>query len=221
MPIESIIKVKSDNRGSILIFVVLIIAVLAGVLTGVMSEQRLNLMEDNKTREYNDKTKYIEKFTSYLEDVSLARTDNVDEQMYGDIIYTLTRQVEAIEEFLLSGKISDPYDFSDTTNVTVEWNKCSSLGQKSGISISDNTDNYIYPATGNGCGNGDDFNDSIVLPNDDLTDISILAFGSVSAPISYRLAPNSGLISDNKWHLNAYIPIGDEGEVIQIIKTFK
>jgi len=209
---------KKDKNGSVLIFSLIVFVVASLVVASATQSTRKLTKGQNDLITYQQKKAFLDSYISYLR----SNSDDLTEQKnayFGDIDYTLSKQVENIDGFLDNGEV-DTYDFSQTRNIIVEWNKCISAGQQGAIQIdADGSEELKKANTSDNCSNTDAiFDDSYKLK-----DVTKLTLSTWDSPINYRITSNdtSPKLPDNKWHLNYKIKLDGYGNILEGVEIFE
>lgn len=194
------------QKGSILIWSVMLGFVLTSVFFFFGMRQRANVAVQRDTVEILNTRSYLKSYADYLQ--KNAETIGELDSEFDGIQALLTKQVDEIEGIADAGVLIN-YSFNDT--ISIEWNKCSD-GFKGDLLVGEN----IYPHDNSKeCGNADGgFDDTISsIPVSGLFSIS-----TANAPFHYRIT-GTGLL-DNKWHLELSTTL-DYGKKIRTKRLFE
>ena len=178
--------IKSNTKGSILIWSVLLGFVLVSVFFFFSMRQRATITEQRDTAAILNARAYLESYADYLEEHS----DELD-TTFDDMQVSLTQQVSKIEGIVDTGS---PVTYQFSGDIFVEWNKCSD-NLKGDLVVN----GVLYEhdeGTESECAPDEEGYDDVIGPIT-VTDPEI---ETLNAPFYYRIT-GAGLV-DNKWHLD-------------------
>jgi len=198
----------TENKGSILIWTVMLGFILTSVFFFFSTRQRAVISEQRNTAEIISAKNYMESYADYLENLN-TKVEMINQEFDG-IKVTLTQKTKEITGELDFEK-DETYKFTD--NIYIEWNACSDKDKDKGnLSI----DGTLYE-TSNGTCSGDGYLDT----EGPISVTDPFTIKAPDAPFKYRItSSNDKDITDNTWHLNMEMDLG-YGEKIKINKMIK
>lgn len=196
------IKKTKHNRGSILIWSVLLGFVLTSVFFFFGMRQRATITEQRETATILNARAYLTSYADYLE----KNSDELDMTFDDNIQVSLTRTVNEIEGV---ADLDSEVEYEFEGDIFVEWNKCSD-NLKADLKVND----ILYSHTDEEYSITDEGYDDVIGP---ITVSSPFTIKTLNAPFHYRIT-GTGLV-DNKWHLELITEL-EYGKKIEVKRTF-
>ena len=196
---------KQNNKGTILIWTVLLGVMLTSVFFFLAMRLSGLGLSQRETMEYQNQKAYLESYVAYL-----MENPSEPDTTFDNIEVELTQNVSEITGVLDSqGEVE--YGFSGT--IIIDWNLCSDNNKgdmevQGVIHVHDSASECSSSSAGH-----DDQESGVNVPDP-------FSIKAPNAPFHYKITPGLGTqLKDNKWHLEASMDLG-YGKKIKIEKVF-
>lgn len=203
-------KRRTDTKGSILIWTLLLGALLLTATFFFMIRQSTSGKSQIETIEYQNNKEFFESYVDYIKSLDVTELNSIKGRIsFEDITGSITNEVEEITGVLDSG---DDITYEFNGNLNIEWNKCGD-SNNSDLVLDGTEKSY----TGGNCGTAD--YDDITVENIIAASFNLLA---PNAPFYYRITavdPVATTLLDKKWHLNLTMNLG-YGKKLEVDESF-
>jgi len=206
------------NRGSIMIWTIMLGLLLTSVFFFFSMRQRMMLSVQRDTTAMQDAKLLLESYADYLEKLCTTGGCLTDPKTVASdgIAGSVTQKVDSIESAVDFGETQE-FAFSGSISIYVEWNKCIKAGEAD--SAGDlRVNDVLYPhQTATICGASEEYDDligPISVPNP-------LEIKTQNTPFYFRVKSATGAeLVDNQWHLELSKDL-DYGKKVTIRRTFR